>query len=138
MMRLVGFGLTKVNAEKFSNEFSDLKVETSINLDSVEENKFPSKRENSTLLDILFNYSIKYSKEIAKIELKGKIILSVENALGEEILKNWKKKDFKDELKINIFNAILLKANLKALQVEEELGLPPHFRMPSLTFPKKE
>ena len=137
-MRLLGFSLTKIGAERLSNSFSDLKIETSINLDSVEENKVLSPNPEKSYLEVLFRYTIEYSKKIAKIELSGKVLLETEEKTGKEILKNWKKKDLKDELRVGLFNAILVKSNLKALQIEEELGLPPHFKLPSLTIPEKK
>ncbi|PJE81388.1 hypothetical protein COU58_02815 [Candidatus Pacearchaeota archaeon CG10_big_fil_rev_8_21_14_0_10_32_42] len=138
MIRLVAFNLTRITAEKFSSKFSELKIETSINLDLIEENKEIPKKDKIKYLNVLFKYNINYSDKIAKIELGGKIILAMEEELAEEILKNWKKKDFKDEIRVSLFNSILIKSNIKAIQIEEELGLPPHFKLPSLTISKKE
>lgn len=137
-MRVVGFGLTKVEAEKLSASFSSFGIETSINLESVDQNEILPKKEGNLYLDISFKYTIEYTKKIAKIALSGKIVLLVEEKAGEEILKNWKKKDLKEELKLGIFNSILMKSNLKALQIEEDIGLPPHFKLPTLTLSKKE
>ena len=131
-MRLIGFNLTKMIAERFSNINGDLKIETAINLESIEENtKIPNKQENF-FLDVSFKYSIDYSVKIAKIELEGKILLSVDQKLGKEIIKTWKKKKLDEKTKMAIFNGILMKSNIKAIQLEDELGLPTHFKLPSL------
>ncbi|MDP3966249.1 MAG: hypothetical protein Q8Q04_01830 [archaeon] len=137
-MRFVAFNLKKVSGERYLNDFSDLNVGTSINLNSVEENKASQPRPGTIYLDVFFTYIIDYSKKVAKVELDGKVVLSVDEKIGKEILKNWKGKDLKDEIRVEIFNGILMKSNLKALQIEEDLGLPPHFKMPSLSIPKKE
>ncbi len=137
-MELVGFNLTKLRAERFSMNFKDLKIETSINIDNIEENKIIPKKEGINFLNVTFNYIIDYSKKIAKIELGGRLILSVDSKLSKEILKKWKKKELKEEIKLSIFNGILIKANIKAVQIEDELGLPTHFRFPSLKISKKE
>ena len=138
MMRLVGFNLTKINAEKMLNDFSHLKVDTSINLNSVVENKAIPEKKDTTYLEIIFMYGINYLKKIAKIEITGRMVVAVDKKTGKEILKNWKKKEMDEKIRLDLFNGILMKANLKALHIEEELGLPPHFRLPVLTLPKKE
>src|SRR3989339_749123 len=84
-MRVVGFNYTKIFAEKYTNDFKDLKIETSLNIDSIEENssKLPDKK--ITLLDFNFTSSINYSKNIAKIELSGKMVLSVDSKVADEV-----------------------------------------------------
>jgi len=137
-MRVVGFNYTKIFAEKYTNDFKDLKIETSLNIDSIEENssKLPDKK--ITLLDFNFTSSINYSKNIAKIELSGKMVLSVDSKVADEVLKNWKKKELKEEFRLAVFNGILNKTNIKSLEIENELNLPPHFRLPSLVPQKKD
>lgn len=137
-MKLMGFNFTKINIEKISSNFEKLKINTSINIDSIEERKVGSVKSNDIFLDIKFNYLINYDPEIAKIELSGKIILSVEEKLGKEILKDWKDKKLKEEIRLTLFNAILRKSNIKALQLEEYLNLPPHFNLPSLKMDNKK
>jgi len=39
---------------------------------------------------------------------------------------------FENEESLAITNIILQKASIKALELEEELGLPPHIRLPSV------
>jgi hypothetical protein len=50
----------------------------------------------------------------------------------KSVLKDWKEKKVSDDFKIKLFNQILNKCNLKALQLEDELNIPPHFRLPTL------
>ncbi len=134
-MKLIGFNLTKIHAERFPTTLSDLKIETSINIKSIEENSFEGEEK---FLNVAFSYIIDYSKKIARIELEGNIIISTDEKSAEEILKSWEKRNLKDPFKVGIFNGIMLKANIKAIQIEDELGLPTHFQMPSLEIPKKE
>ena len=46
--------------------------------------------------------------------------------------KDWKKKKFNHPVKLPLFNFIMEKCNLKALQLEEEVSLPFHIPMPKL------
>ncbi len=136
-MKLVGFNYTKINAEKKSSDFSELKVNTSINIDSIEELKSPVKTKDF-LLDIKFNYLINYDPKIANIDFAGQLVLLVDSKLGKEIIKEWKDKKLKDDTRLTIFNMILRKANIRALPIEEELNLPIHINLPSLKIDKKE
>ena len=70
--------------------------------------------------------------------MAGNILISVDPKKGEEILKDWKNKKLNDGMRLVIFNSILSKANIKAIQLEEEFGLPIHFKLPSLKGSKKE
>jgi hypothetical protein len=45
----------------------------------------------------------------------------------------WKKNKVPDEIKLLVFNFVMTKCNLKALQLEEEFSLPPHIPLPKLT-----
>ena len=138
-MKFINFNLTKVFGEVFSAPTQDFQVDSSLNISSIEENPYASKKEGSIFLNINFNYVVEYVKKIAKIEIAGRLVVLAEDALGKEILKQWKKKALNEPLKLEMFNAILTKTNIRAIQVEDELGLPPHFKLPSLSkSPKKE
>jgi hypothetical protein len=49
------------------------------------------------------------------------------------VLKKWKNKKIEDEVRVPLFNLILTKCNLKALQFEEEFGLPTHIPFPRVS-----
>jgi hypothetical protein len=135
-MKLIGFNFTKISVEKINNLSKDLKIDTSINIESIDEVKNELLKSKDSFLNLKFNYKINYKPNIALIELSGNLAISVDSKLGKEILKDWKNKKIKDETRIILFNAILKKSNVKALQLEEEMNLPFHFQLPSLK-PKK-
>jgi len=129
-MKLINFVFTKISAERFSPEMKQVKINTSINIDSIEENS--DKKNLETMMTLSFNYTINYSENLATINLSGKILLLVESKKAKEILKKWKNKELDETLQEPIFNFILSKSNIKALQLEDELKLPPHFKLPSV------
>jgi len=135
-MKILGFQYKKMNSEKNTSDLEGVKIETSLNIDSILENPSKNVPKGEVFLDISFNSIINYSKEIAKIEIGGLLIISVESSVGKEILKKWKKKEIDEEIRANIFNIIITKTNIKALEIEDTLNLPPHFRMPYFS-PKK-
>jgi hypothetical protein len=137
-MKLMGFNFTKLNIEKKSSKFEELKIDTSINLDSIEETKQEIVKSKDSFLSIKFNYLINYNPDIAKISLNGNILLAVDEKMCKEILNDWKDKKLKDNFRLSLFNFILRKSNIKALQLEEDLNLPPHFNLPSLKLEDKK
>jgi len=131
-MRLVGFNFTKISVEKFNDSVQDLKFNTKIDISSIEPLKSDLIKVKDEPLKIDFVYSVLYEPELAKIELAGTMVLSVESRIARDILKGWKDKEMSDEFRIFMFNIILRKANIKALELEDELNLPPHIPLPSL------
>ncbi|MHA1659080.1 MAG: hypothetical protein ACTSUT_08175 [Promethearchaeota archaeon] len=135
-MRLVGFNFNKINIEKSSDNFKDLKINTNIHISDIKEiqqDLFKSKEE---FLGIDFEFTIDYQQDIAKLEFKGKILIAIEQKKAKEILKNWKDKKIDEDFKIVIFNIILKKSNIKAIQLEDDMNLPTHITLPTIR--KKE
>jgi len=136
-MRLIDFHFEKINGEKGEEQIKEFKLQSNIDLKEVKSIKDKKSKIEGDILDIKFGYSVKYS-EFAKIELEGKLILRAEEDESKEILKNWKDKKLPDNFKLAIFNIILAKSNVRALQMEDELKLPYHISLPKLENKKKE
>jgi hypothetical protein len=131
-MRLVNFNFTKISIEKFKNEAATIKFDTKIDISSIEPLKSDIIKIKDELIKIDFVYTVLYEPDFVKLELAGTIILSVEPKIAKEILKSWKDKQTSEDFRIILFNIILRKSNIKALQLEDELNLPPHIPLPSL------
>jgi len=134
-MRLVGFNFTKINIEKFSNKGKNLKINTKIDIPEIKTIKSDFFKIKEEIIQIKFSYNINYNPDIAKIELAGDLLLAVESKLAKDILKQWKDKEMSEDFRIDLFNIILRKSSLKALQLEDEMNLPAHISLPFL---KKE
>jgi hypothetical protein len=132
-MRLVGFNFKKVSAEKLKDTVKELKLSTKIDISSVESLKSDLIKIKDEPIKVDFVYSVLYEPDFAKVELAGSIILSVEPKLAREILKGWKDKELNEDFRMFVFNVILRKSNIKALTLEDELNLPTHISLPSLT-----
>lgn len=131
-MKIIGFNFSKVSIEKISNKFKDLKINTNIDVVSAKQIKPDVFQVKEEIIEIKFNYTIDYSPEIAKISLSGNLLIMVDSKTAKNFLKQWKNKKFPEEHKIPLFNVILKKSNLKALQLEDEMGLPLHIPLPSV------
>jgi hypothetical protein len=131
-MKLVGFDFKKISIERFKDSAESLKFNTKLDISSISSLKSDILKTREELLKIEFIYSVLYEPDFAKLELAGKIILAVEPRIAREVLKGWKDKETSEEFRIFMFNIILRKSNIKALQLEEELGLPSHIPLPSV------
>ena len=131
-MRLVGFDFKKISVERFKDNVEELKFNTKVDISSIDTIKSELFKSKEELLKVEFVFSVMYEPEFAKIELIGNLILAVEPRVAREVLRGWKDKQTSDEFRIFMFNIILRKSNIKALQLEDELGLPAHIPLPSL------
>ena len=131
-MKLLGFNFTKINVEKEKDSFTDLKISNSIDVSSIEEVKQEILKSKEDVLAIKFKYSVLYNPKIAKVELEGNILLSVEPSMTKEVLKKWKDKETPEEFRMPLFNIILRKAGVQALELEDGMNLPLHMQMPLL------
>ncbi len=137
-MKILGFNFTKLNAEKLSNKLEGVKINTHIDISEIEEVKSNFLNTKEKILGIKFTNTIAYDPDFAKIELMGNILASLDENTFEQILNEWKKKNIPEDFRLKIFNLILKKSSLKALQLEEELNIPLHMPMPSLKAPEKQ
>ena len=131
-MKILGINFTKLNAEKFSIDAKGVKIGTHIDLSEIREVKSDFFSSKEKVLGIKFSYEIDYDPNFAKIKLAGNILVSTDDTNFNKILEGWKEKNLPDDFRLSIFNLILKKSSLKALQLEEELNIPLHISMPFL------
>ena len=136
-MRLVGFNFTKINAEKSSEVHKDLKINTGIDVSEIREIKSDFFKTKEDLVGITFEYTITYDPGYAKLNFTGNVLIGLDSSKAKEVFKKWKDKKIPDDFKLALFNIILKKSSVRALQLEEELNLPTHFPLPSLKPPKE-
>lgn len=138
-MKIIGFNLSKILIEK--KETYEGKVEVNQNIDIKEISKVSKDTIQITeeeVLKIDFAFMINYSKDSAKVEFAGNLLAIPEKDELRNILKSWKDKKIPDDLRVPLFNFIMLKCNIKALSLEDELCLPYHIPMPRLEPSKKD
>ena len=129
----MGFNFTKISVEKLSEDFKDLKISTNVDIaeiDKVNAEFFKGKEE---LVGVKFSYKVEYDPLIANIEIKGAVLLALEPKQAKEVLKRWKDKQIPEDFKMFLFNFILRKSNIKAIQLEDEMNLPLHIPLPRVS-----
>jgi len=131
-MKLIGFNYTKMKIEKYKDSLKDIKLSSQLDIIDIEQVKQEVFKSEEEFLAVRFKYIIDYSPDMAIIDLEGNVLVSVSSKLAKDVIKQWKEKKMPEEFNIPLFNIILRKAGLKALQIEEEMNLPHHIQLPSL------
>ncbi len=128
-MPVVGFNYTKILVERTAKLDPKDKIANSVNLIEIEEEKMPFS-EGKGLLSIHFQFDIAYGKA-GKMSLQGLLLYLDNPDKTKKILDDWKKdRKLSQELSTEVFNSVLFKCNIKALQLAEDVNLPAHFRIP--------
>jgi hypothetical protein len=130
-IKLIGSRLTKISAERNPDFDGKLSMGTNIQIKSVEKIK---DAKDSVSIDYLFE--IDYA-ELGKVSIGGKLFISGDSKEIKAMQKVVEKKDAKSPEYLMITNLILQKASIKAFELEDELGLPIHIRLPTIDFKKE-
>jgi hypothetical protein len=136
-MKLLGFNFTKILAEKKSTKIENLKIDQNIHISNILQSKSSVLKTKEDVLTIEFSYTIKYN-EYATIDFSGNMIISVDSKIAKNVLKEWKNKKMPEDFQMAIYNTIIMKSNVRALGLEDELNLPYHVPMPRLQPPQKK
>ena len=137
-MRIIGFNFDKIHIEKLKDSVENLNLNTGIDILDIKETKTDILKTKEVMLQVKFSYIVKYEPDFADINLKGTILLTLEEKEAKEVLKSWKNKKMPEDFRETLFNIILRKTALKSLHLEEEMNLPLHLPLPTIKFPKNE
>lgn len=137
-MRFVGFNFNKISVERLSNKLEKIKINTKIDISKIEPLKTNIFDKKEEIISVEFTYNIDYYPNFAKIEFAGDVLISAESKTIKKILKDWKDKKMDEDFRMFLFNIILRKSNLKALQLEDDMNLPIHLPFPLLKREEKK
>ncbi len=130
-MRIIGFTLQKISIERKKDIKGKLEIKSDMHIEDVEKENIDIAGD---ILKFSYIYQINYEPSYAEIIFKGTVLVVPDKSEDiKKVLKEWKKKKMPDEIRVFLFNFIMAKCNLKALQLEEDLALPPHIPLPRIT-----
>jgi hypothetical protein len=129
MVQLVGFRLKKITAEIKSEIKGKIDIKSNLVITDIKEESIEISKDK-TILGFYFNFQINYNPNVANLSFEGMVLNMCSNKESKDILKEWKKKKINEGLRLLIYNHILLKCSVKALQYEEDFNLPFHIPMP--------
>jgi len=135
-MKIIGFNLTSIHVDR--KDIIDQNVQITQNVDIKELSEEDVPIANRAALKLSFNLVVKYSEDLAKLEMGGNILILPEEDEEKKIKESWKDKKIPEDMKVPLFNFIMNKCNVKALHIEDEMNMPLHIPMPRLTNEHKE
>jgi len=137
-MKIIAFNFDKISIEKKPKQIpGGLKINSDIQILDVSQSKSDVFKSKDDLVVFSFKYIIKYEPDFADLEFMGKVVLSMDPKISKKVTKEWKEKKIPSEVQISLFNTIIRKTSVKALELEDSLGLPYHVPMPSLKADQK-
>jgi len=131
-MKIIGFNFNKISIERFSDKIEKLKINTNIDISEITDLKPDFFKTKEGVLKVNFSYKINYEPNFAKIEFVGHLLITLDQKTMKDVLKQWKDKKIPENFQINLFNIILRKSSIRALQLEDEMNLPLHISLPTV------
>lgn len=126
-LKSAGSRITKLSAERKPDFSGKLEMKTNIKIDSIEKVK-----EAKDTVKLTYTFEVEYV-ELGGVSIEGLLFLSGDAKSIKELLKVQKDKKYDSPEYIGITNLIIQKASIKAFELEEELGLPIHIKLPTLS-----
>ena len=129
-IRLVGSRITKISANRNPEFKGKLNMSTNIKILDAEKIK-----ESKDTIKVTYEYTIDY-EELGQITLGGILFISSDQKTLKDMLKQHKDKNYETPEQLALTNLIIQKASIKAIDLEDELSLPIHVKLPALNFKK--
>ncbi len=130
-MPIIASNFDKFVAERKKPLEPPVKVDSGVKIIDIKKEELNVGGKSESVLKIDYDFTVKYDPKQAEIVIEGHLLYAENSKKIEEILKNWKKtKKFDPDVAQLIMNNILIKCNIKALLLSQEIGLPPHIRLP--------
>lgn len=133
----MGFNLNKIIAQRKQEKPEKIKINTGLNIKDIEKPKSDFLKTKDDILNISFEYLIDYEKDFGKVSFEGNLLIAVDTKTSKEVIKMWKNKKIPADFKLTIFNVIMRRCNIKAMELEDTINLPLHVQLPYLQ-PKLE
>ncbi len=129
-MKIIGAKFIEIEAKRDPKFSGKLELKTNIQIKSIEKLE-----KSKDTLKIKYIFEIDYG-ELGKIKIIGDLFILSDSKTIKTILKNKEKKEYNTPEYITITNFIIQKASIKAFELEDELNLPIHIKLPSLSIKK--
>jgi ribosomal protein L13 len=129
MVKLLASKITSILAQRDPNFDGKVELNQNIKIRNIEKFTLEGSKKDSLKVD--YTYDIDY-KKLGKISIQGILYLDFDQKVIKDILKDWKENKKNEEQQLEIINIIIQKASIKAIELEDQLGLPIHFRLPFL------
>lgn len=137
-MQVIGFNFTKISAERSPELKPSSFINTNIEFTDAVKEEVDFLKEGEAI-KLSFKFEIAYQAGEGKKEAKhasvlfeGYLIITASNEDIKTILKNYKKKELPANFRVPLFNLILKKCSIKALDLQDQLNLPSNVKIPQV------
>ena len=132
-MSVIGFNITKIDAERKNVPKAKVNVESNVNIKQVEVSKVSLGNDNEKVLDFNFEFKTNYSPDIGHIMVSGNLLFLTKSETAKKIAEEWKKtKKLEKEIMKPVFNTVLARGNIQALIISKDLNLPAPIQLPRM------
>lgn len=134
-MPIVGFHLEKTLAERTKKLQKGMKATHNITITSVQNEDIEfGKASKKPGLKFTFEYNVDYQPKIGQVLIEGSVLYLDDEKIVKGILDSWKKdKSINQEITAQILNTAIVRCTVKALNMAQEVNLPPHMPIPTIT-----
>lgn len=130
---IVGFGFTKLKAERNESIKGKIDINNNVTLKNVENAELSLGNDKQSVMKFIFEFTSKYEPNVGDILFEGELLYLEDSKKAKEILTSWKKdKKIPQELMTGLLNTILTKCNVQALILSQEVNLPPPIPLPKV------
>ena len=88
---IVGFGFTKLSAEKKEAAKGKIDINNNVTIKNVEESDLALGKDKQNVLRFIFEFTSKYEPNVGTILFEGELLYLEEPKKAKEILSGWKK-----------------------------------------------
>ena len=131
---IVGFNFSKINVERKGKIKGQIRVKNNVDIMDVRGETLLLK-DKKKVASVSFMFGVSYEPGIGEILINGNVLYLDKEKVIDETLRLWKEeKKLLKEASVEVLNVVMVRCNVKALELSEELGLPPHMQMPKVNF----
>jgi hypothetical protein len=132
-MQIVGFNFDSLSASRLVKKIEKVNVKHNVNLVSINKDEVDLGRKQP-VLKVNFEFTVKYDPDIGNIKIAGSLLVTDQQKELDKIFDNWEKeKKLTQEQTTMLINSVLVKSNIKALNLSQDVNLPPHIPLPKIT-----
>ncbi len=130
-MPIVGFNFDKLLVDKKKTLKAPIKVDTGMKILDVKKEEIVVAGKKDSILKFDYEFKVEYNKNQAEVVIGGNLVLAEDPKIIDDVYNQWKKeKKFDPKITQAVMNNVLMRCNIKALLLTQEVGLPPHIRLP--------
>ena len=130
---IVGFGFTKLNAEKKEAPKGKVDINNNVTVKNLEMADMKLGNDKQSVLKFIFEFTSKYEPNIGVMLFEGEVLYMEDAKKAKDILASWKKdKKLPSDIMAGLLNMILTKCNVQALILSQEVNLPSPIPLPKV------